>query len=160
MPRKLQRQIEICTEMAFFQWSLSGCLWSGFDSGLAAVWELLSLQRESLVLHGRMFDLLLCGFIVTAMATPAGLAHAAVNIQEKVCLTFAGLLLHMLESIPNSSDGYIFLNAFLGKQSEYFERQSWSFFSLLHEFRLPCPRSISRFYGTLKLLQLEKEMVL
>lgn len=55
-----------------------------------------------------MFDLLLCGFIVTAMATPAGLAHAAVNIQEKVCLTFAGLLLHMLESIPNSSDGYIF----------------------------------------------------
>lgn len=41
-----------------------------------------------------------------------------------------------------------FLNVFLGKKSEYFERQSWYFFSLLHKFQLPYPRSISRFYGT------------
>lgn len=67
-------------------------------------------------LHLMIFYLLSCDFIISAIATLAVLSHTAINIQEKAYLAFTRLFFHLLQSILNSSDVYIFLNAFLGRE--------------------------------------------
>lgn len=64
------------------------------------------------------------------------LSYTAINIQEKTCLAFTGLLFCLLHSIPNSSVVYFLKMLSWGKRNKY--PKNWLWYFLAHCANLDC----------------------